>query len=174
MPKPRAARLKANPWIADATILKLYPDRLHIAITERQAFAMWQKDNRVTVIALRRHGGAAFRRCALCESAAGRGRGRREKAASEFLALTDRFPRLRDQVRAYVLVAERRWNLRLKNGIDIRLPETEPERALETLVALDRDKKLLSRDIVGDRPARCRTASTARLSDAAAAARPKR
>jgi len=68
------------------------------------------------------------------------------------------------------MVAERRWNLRLKNGIDIRLPESEPERALEALVALDRDKKLLSRDVavidmrVPDR-------ATARLSDTAAAAR---
>ena len=40
-------RLKANPWIADATVLKLFPDRLHIAITERRAFALWQKEGRV-------------------------------------------------------------------------------------------------------------------------------
>ena len=69
-----------------------------------------------------------------------------------------------------MLVAERRWNLRLKNGIDIRLPEIEPERALEMLAALDRDKKLLSRDIaVVD--LRFPDRVTARLSDAAAAAR---
>ncbi len=37
-------RLKANPWIADATVLKLYPDRLQIGIIERQAFALWQND----------------------------------------------------------------------------------------------------------------------------------
>ena len=30
---------------------KLYPDRLQIAITERQAFALWQKDGHVNVIA---------------------------------------------------------------------------------------------------------------------------
>ena len=30
-------KLKANPWIADATVLKLYPDRLQIDITERSA-----------------------------------------------------------------------------------------------------------------------------------------
>src|SRR5690242_9964494 len=35
------ARLKANPWIAEANVLKLYPSRLHIAITERDAFALW-------------------------------------------------------------------------------------------------------------------------------------
>ncbi len=44
-------RLMANPWIADAAVLKLYPDRLQITITERQAFALWQKDGRVSVIA---------------------------------------------------------------------------------------------------------------------------
>ena len=45
------ARLLANPWIADAAVLKLYPDRLQITVTERQAFALWQKDGRVSVIA---------------------------------------------------------------------------------------------------------------------------
>lgn len=162
-------RLKSNPWIAEATILKLYPDRLHIAVTERQAFAMWQKDSRITVIASDGTIVQPFveQRFANLPLVVGAGA---EKAASEFLAIADRFPLIRDQVRAFVLVAERRWNLRLKNGIDIRLPEFEPERALETLVALDRDKKLLSRDIaVIDLrfPGRV----TARLSDTAAAAR---
>src|SRR6185503_441076 len=44
-------RLKANPWIADATILKLYPGRLQIDIVERTAFALWQQDGRLSVIA---------------------------------------------------------------------------------------------------------------------------
>jgi cell division protein FtsQ len=90
-PKPPRARLKSNPWIADATILKLYPDRLHIAITERQAFAMWQKDNRVTVIGsdgtvVQPFVDARFANLPLVVGAGA------EKAASDFLALTDRFP----------------------------------------------------------------------------------
>ena len=44
-------RLKANPWIADATILKLYPGQLQIDIVERSAFALWQQDGRLSVIA---------------------------------------------------------------------------------------------------------------------------
>jgi cell division protein FtsQ len=43
-------RLKANPWIADATILKLYPGQLQIDIVERTAFALWQQDGRLSVI----------------------------------------------------------------------------------------------------------------------------
>ena len=44
-------RLKTNPWIADATVLKLYPGELQIGIKEREAFALWQKDGQVSVIA---------------------------------------------------------------------------------------------------------------------------
>jgi len=44
-------RLKNNPWIGDASLLKLYPGELQIVIKEREAFALWQKDRRVTVIA---------------------------------------------------------------------------------------------------------------------------
>jgi cell division protein FtsQ len=73
-------------------------------------------------------------------------------------------------VEASVLVAERRWNLRLKNGIEVRLPETDPEHALQTLVQLDHDKKLLSRDIVAV-DLRLADRVTVRLSDAAAQAR---
>src|SRR5208337_3176993 len=44
-------KLKANPWIADATVLKLYPGQLQIDIVERSAFALWQQDGRLSVIA---------------------------------------------------------------------------------------------------------------------------
>ena len=40
-------KLKANPWIADATVLKLYPGQLQIDIVERSAFALWQQDGRL-------------------------------------------------------------------------------------------------------------------------------
>ena len=44
-------KLKANPWIADATVLKLYPGQLMIELTERKAFALWQEAGRLSVIA---------------------------------------------------------------------------------------------------------------------------
>jgi cell division protein FtsQ len=67
-------------------------------------------------------------------------------------------------------VADRRWDLRLTNGIDVQLPESDVAAALDRLVGLDHDKKLLSRDItVVD--LRLPDRVTVRLSDAAAAAR---
>ena len=71
-----------------------------------------------------------------------------ERKARELLALIDEYPTVSSQLYASVLVADRRWNLKLRNGMEILLPESGVERALDTLVALDRDKKFLSRDIV--------------------------
>jgi cell division protein FtsQ len=163
------ARLMANPWIADAAVLKLYPDRLQITIKERQAFALWQKDRHVNVIADDGTVLEAYveRRYITLPLVVGKGA---EHQAKDFLAVIDRYPQIRAQLRASILVAQRRWNLLLQNGIDVELPETGVAAALDRLVALDRDKKILSRDIALV-DLRLPDRVTVRLSDAAAQAR---
>jgi len=162
-------RLLANPWIAEAAVLKLYPDRLLITITERRAFALWQRDGQVNVIA---EDGAVLQpfaedRYRGLPLVVGSGAARRAK---DFIGLLDHYPQIRSVVRAAVLVAERRWNLRLTNGMDVRLPEGDPQTALNRLVKLDNEKKLLSRDITNI-DLRLPDRVTVRLSDAAAQAR---
>jgi len=140
-------RLLADPRIADATLLKLYPDRLQISIRERKAFALWQKNGHVSVIAedgsvLEPYVSQTFLDLPLV---VGQGA---EKRAKDFLVLMDDYPGIRAQVRAFILVAERRWNLRLKNGLDIKLPEVGVASALDRLVTLDKERQIISRDIV--------------------------
>jgi cell division protein FtsQ len=163
------ARLMANPWIADAAVLKLYPDRLQITIKERKAFALWQKDHHVQVIAADGTVLEAYveRRYLGLPLVVGKGA---ERAAKDFLAVLDRYPAIRSQLRASILVAQRRWNLRLQNGVDVELPESDVASALERLVGLDHDKKLLTRDIALV-DLRLPDRVTVRLSDAAAQAR---
>jgi cell division protein FtsQ len=162
-------RLKANSWIADATVRKLLPGQLQIEIKEREPFAMWQKDRRLSVIADDGTVLEGFVAPQLLTLPLVVGRGA-ETRAKNFIALLDRYPAIRDQVRASILVGERRWNLRLKNGLDIRLPETEVAGALEQLVTLDREAKLLTRDIVAI-DMRLSDRVTVRLSEKAAQAR---
>lgn len=161
--------LKASPWIAEATVTKYYPDRLQIDIVERSAFALWQENGRVSVIA---EDGAVLepyveRRFTSLPLVVGTGA---QTAAKDFLALLARYPQVRDQVRAAVMVGERRWNLRLTNGIDVRLPERNVEQALRLLTSLDRDKQLMSRDITSI-DMRLPDRVTVRLSEDAAKAR---
>jgi cell division protein FtsQ len=140
-------RLNANPWIAEATVLKLYPGQLQINLVERTAFALWQQDGRVSVISddgtvLEPYMAHRFMSLPLV---VGKGAATH---ARDFLALLDRYPQVRDATRAAVFVGERRWNLRLKDGIDIRLPENDADDALAELSRLDKEDHLFSRDIV--------------------------
>lgn len=162
-------RLKANPWIADATVLKLFPDRLQIDITERTGFALWQLDGQVSVIA---EDGAVLetavpRRFAGLPLVVGKGA---NLQARDFLATLAYFPKVKEQVKAMVLVGERRWNLRLANGLDVRLPEINAAGALTRLARLDQDEQLFSRDITAI-DLRLPDRVTVRLSEDAAKAR---
>lgn len=161
--------LKRDPRIAEVTVRKFYPDRLEVVIEEREAFARWQRAGRLLLIA---------RDGTVLESDVGSKRAElplvvgigAETRAAALLELVAAFPSIHEEMRAGVLVAERRWNIRLKNGIDVRLPEEDPALALKHLVALDGSRKLLSRDLtmidlrVPDRV-------TVGLTDEAAAAR---
>jgi cell division protein FtsQ len=163
------ARLEAIPWVAEATVRKFYPDRLQITITEREPFALWQINGKVQVIAA---DGTVLSnriepRLASLPFVVGPGAA---LAARDFLAVLDAYPAIRDQVRASILVAERRWNLRLKSGLDVRLPDANVEAALDTLARLDREKALLTRDITAV-DLRLSDRVTVRVSDAVAQAR---
>ncbi|MGU3495559.1 cell division protein FtsQ/DivIB [Xanthobacteraceae bacterium A53D] len=140
-------KLEAMPWIASATVRKLYPDRIEIAVTERQAYALWQVNGELRVIAKDGMPIAPYSddpRYVNLPIVVGEGA---QQKVEEIVNALGRVPAIREQVRAAILVAERRWTLKLRNGIDVRLPETGLDQALLELGDLDRDKKLLTRDI---------------------------
>jgi cell division protein FtsQ len=93
-----------------------------------------------------------------------------ETRARDFLALLARYPQVRSVTKAAIFVGERRWNLRLKDGLDVRLPENDVGNALASLSKLDKEDKLFSRDIVAI-DLRLPDRLTVQLSDDAAKAR---
>jgi cell division protein FtsQ len=162
-------KLKANPWIGEATVLKLYPGQLQIDISERSAFALWQQDGRLSVIS---DDGAVLEpylshRFISLPLVVGTGA---ETRAKDFLALLARYPQVRSATKAVIFVGERRWNLRLKDGLDVRLPENDVGNALAALSKLDKEDRLFSRDIVAI-DMRLPDRLTVQLSDDAAKAR---
>src|SRR4029453_5560518 len=125
---------------------KFFPGQLQIDIVERTAFALWQQDGRLAVIS---DDGAVLqsyvsRRFLTLPLVVGKGA---DSRARDFLALLARYPQVRAATKAAIFVGERRWNLRLKDGLDIRLPENDVGNALAALSKLDREDKLFARDI---------------------------
>jgi cell division protein FtsQ len=70
-----------------------------------------------------------------------------EKKAADLFTMLKRCPSIKSEVVAAIFVGERRWNLRLKSGVDVRLPEDNTDVALLRLVALNKEDRILSRDI---------------------------
>lgn len=140
-------RIESLPWVKEATLRKIYPDTLQIELKERKPFAVWQRGT--TQFALIEKGGRVISdrvdpRYASLPLVVGDGADLR---AEEFVALMEEFPSLRPDVKAGVLVSNRRWNVVLTNGVEIMLPEEDPANALIQAVALDDGHGVFSREI---------------------------
>jgi cell division protein FtsQ len=166
----RARRnLEALPLIKQASVRKLYPDRIVIEIVERTPVALWQKDGEVHAVAADGAviGDLSDRRLASLPFVVGEGANER---LSEYMALLDASAELRPKIVAGVLVGQRRWSLKMKSGIEVKLPESDPLAAMATLLQLQRQSRVLDRDILS-LDLRVEGKVFARLSEEAAAAR---
>jgi cell division protein FtsQ len=161
--------LEALPLIKQASVRKLYPDRIVVEIVERTPVALWQKDGEVHAIAADGAvvGDLSDRRLASLPFVVGEGANER---LSEYMALLDASAELRPKIVAGVLVGQRRWSLKMKSGIEVKLPESDPLAAMATLLALQRQSRVLDRDILS-LDLRVEGKVFARLSEEAAAAR---
>lgn len=140
--------LEALPLVQSASVRKLYPNGVVVSIVEREPFALWQVDGELYVIS---EDGAVidmFRpdpRYVALPHVVGEGANKR---LGEYFALVDSAGALMQRIRAGTLVAERRWTLTLDNGMDVRLPESDPVGALRRLVAIEEAHGLLEKDVI--------------------------
>ena len=140
-------RLERVPLIKSAFVRKLYPNELVIALTEREPHALWQFNGELFIIAA---DGTVIdlmedERFAGLPLVVGERANLRNK---DYLALLDAAGPLKGRIRAGTLVSGRRWTLKMDNGLDVRLPELGAADALARLVRLERDQKILEKDVL--------------------------
>ncbi len=137
----------ALPWIRSASVRKIYPDTIEVELVEKKPFALWQHGNEISVIERSGEVIAPFTSGRHAALPLVIGTGARERA-NDFIGRVALYPELAARVKAYIRVGERRWNLRLENGITVRLPEDAPDAAIRDLAELDKSGGILSRDVV--------------------------
>lgn len=140
-------RIASLPWVEQAAVRKVYPHTLEVRIEERQAFAIWQQGRDLSVIEksgriIAPYSGGNQAALPLLVGAGA------PQYAPGLMARIGRYPELASRVKGYIRVGERRWDIRLDNGITVKLPEDGEDQAIATLVRLDQEKGLLARDIV--------------------------
>ncbi|MEO0637604.1 MAG: cell division protein FtsQ/DivIB [Pseudomonadota bacterium] len=134
------------PWVEKAVVRKYLPNRLDVEITERAPFAVWQRGSQLfvversgAVIAPLPAGGFTDLPLIVGPGA--------DRQSAVFLKQMKNFPSLQRKVGAFVRVAERRWDLHLKNGVRVMLPAEQHMRALKEIAELDSLYGLLERDV---------------------------
>ncbi len=139
-------RLLDLPWVREASVNRRLPNMIRVSIQERLPMALWQRKGRLVLVdtygvVVTKHKLGRFRDLIIIV-----GKDAPHHAATLF-AMLDSEPALARQVTAAVRVGARRWNVRLKPGIRIQLPETDPHLAWRRLARLNQQHKLLSRDV---------------------------
>tara|TARA_A100001037_G_C15024121_1_gene577774 strand:+ start:303 stop:884 length:582 start_codon:yes stop_codon:yes gene_type:complete len=140
-------RLEALPWVRVASIQRKFPDTVKIQIVERRPMALWQRnkelvlvDDEGTVITSRNLGRFNDLLILVGKDAPAHG-----ASLLSFLSLE---PDLRKRVNAAVRIGNRRWNIRMDNGIDVRLPENNAIDAWHRLARLEREHQLLKQGLL--------------------------
>jgi cell division protein FtsQ len=145
-PHAARARLIRLGWIEDATVERRFPATIYVRISERRAMAIWQRKGRFVLVDARgevigREGLDRYGHLKVIVGAEA------PKHAAKLLHMLSGAPSMMKRITAAVWVGGRRWNLRLEDQIDIRLPEHNPEIAWNKLIELDQNHALLNRDI---------------------------
>jgi cell division protein FtsQ len=139
------ARLKALPWIADATITRMPPGSLEVVVRERRAYAVWSHNGVLHLVdATGRVLSRITTRPASLPLVVGVG------AATEAAALHTRLSRhsgIASRVVSAERFGERRWTLDLDGGVRVHLPADGVAAALDRLAELHRRHGVLDREL---------------------------
>lgn len=141
------ARIETIDWVQSATVERQLPGTIVVRIVERRPFAVWQYRGKFSLIG---HDGKLvtdsdvatfFNQLPLV---VGDGA---NTAAGALIDALSAHPALLARVVAAVRVGDRRWNLHLKSGTDVMLPEGADVQALAKLAALQTTDALLDRPL---------------------------
>lgn len=139
-------KLMELPWVTDAHVQKIYPRGLMVQLVERKAVGIWQHGDALSLIDVRGDVIAPLTGARHADLPLYVGLGA-DRHSDELEARLLFHPELRARVKAAIRIADRRWDLRLDNGVTISLPEDNVGEALKRFAAFDAGRDVLSRDI---------------------------
>ncbi|HJS41743.1 MAG TPA: cell division protein FtsQ/DivIB [Sphingomicrobium sp.] len=142
-------RLLHYGWVKDARVSRRLPDTLVIDIVEREPAALWQDQQKLSLIDAE---GVVLDRVPISAMPdlpllIGPGANAQSRHLDALLA---EVPTLRPQLESASWVGKRRWDLHFQSGETVALPEgtAEAKAALSKLAKLDKSSGVLGRGIV--------------------------
>ncbi len=139
-------RIEGLPWIKSVTVERMLPDTILLSVEERLPLALWQDRGRFHLIdqdgkVILNEGLERFSDLLVVV-----GDDAPQNAAT-LLDLLQTQPHLMDLVESAVRVGARRWNVRLRGGVDVRLPAKDASVAWSSLAEYERNHGVLTRGV---------------------------
>jgi cell division protein FtsQ len=139
-------RLEELNWVKSAAVERQFPSTLSVSITERVPIALWQDDGKVKLIdeegkIIDDANLENFTNLIIMVG---------KDAPSHIEALLGMIrsePEIADRVSSVIRISERRWNIRLRNDIEIKLPEEAPQKAWKYLAQIQKDSQILDSNV---------------------------
>lgn len=142
-------RLLEYGWVKDARVSRRFPDTLVIDIVEREPAALWQDEDRLTLIDAE---GVVLDRVPVSQMPdlpllIGKGANEHALALDKLLSNA---PTLKPQLVSATWVGERRWDLSLQTGEKLMLPEGDvaAATALRRFAKMEKSAGLLGRGYI--------------------------
>ncbi len=139
-------RLEQVGSIRFAAVERELPGRLIVRIIEREPVALWQNQGKLALVddngvVMNDVDVEGYRGLPLIVGKEA------PTHVGEVLNLLASDKKLSGRVAAAVRISGRRWNIRLKDGKEVKLPETDPGKAWKTLAEIQEKQQLLDRDV---------------------------
>jgi cell division protein FtsQ len=128
-PQRARSRLAELPWVAEASIERVVPDRLEVRIRERTPVAVWSRGERSFLIDAEGRTLASVPADMMPQLPRVSGEGAAAAAAELFVLMT-RFPEVKARTASAERIGDRRWTLRLMGGGAVHLPAAGEAEAL--------------------------------------------
>ena len=140
-------RISNLPWVETVRIERQLPNRIIINLIERKPIGRWQRDGQLSlidqngfVISTLTHNMFQNLPIIIGKDA--------PKKAKKILLTLKQEPLLFDRVNALTFVTSRRWDVRLDNKINIKLPEHGIGEAWASLATIEKGHKVLGKDVI--------------------------
>jgi cell division protein FtsQ len=138
--------METIPWVERASVSRRLPDKIIVHIEERVPAALWQYQKKISLIdaagnVLSSEGIEGWKNLPLVVG---------EDAPNRIIELTGMLqaePHLAGTLGSAVRIGGRRWDLHFRNGVVVKLPESNVELALRLLASTEEQKGILSKGI---------------------------
>ena len=133
-------------WVKSVKVERRLPDTIYIGLEERKPLALYQRKQKISLIdydgdVITDYGLNRFKNLLIVtgENA--------PKNTYELVRILSAESQLMSHIEAASFVSKRRWNLKTKSGITIKLPAEDIGYALKRLAVLQEENQILSKDL---------------------------